>query len=91
MGAGFATVGTEQGVMNRSKKRPLVSDCGQRMFPALPQDEASRYNEFGLIGTAKVAELADAPDLGSGGETRGGSSPPFRTISINPTSHSLVS
>jgi monofunctional glycosyltransferase len=26
-----------------------------------------------------VAELADAPDLGSGGETRGGSSPPFRT------------
>jgi hypothetical protein len=28
---------------------------------------------------AKVAELADAPDLGSGGETRGGSSPPFRT------------
>src|SRR6266849_8479780 len=30
---------------------------------------------------AKVAELADAPDLGSGGETHGGSSPPFRTIS----------
>ena len=28
---------------------------------------------------ARVAELADAPDLGSGGETRGGSSPPFRT------------
>ncbi len=26
-----------------------------------------------------MAELADAPDLGSGGETRGGSSPPFRT------------
>src|SRR5438105_9017494 len=31
---------------------------------------------------AKVAELADAPDLGSGGETRGGSSPPFRTNSL---------
>src|SRR6266849_3542567 len=30
---------------------------------------------------AKVAELADAPDLGSGGETHGGSSPPFRTNS----------
>ena len=29
--------------------------------------------------SAKVAELADAPDLGSGGATRGGSSPPFRT------------
>ncbi len=28
---------------------------------------------------AKVAELADAPDLGSGGETLGGSTPPFRT------------
>ena len=28
---------------------------------------------------AKVAELADAPDLGSGGATRGGSIPPFRT------------
>jgi hypothetical protein len=28
---------------------------------------------------AKVAELADAPDLGSGGETREGSSPSFRT------------
>jgi hypothetical protein len=31
---------------------------------------------------AKVAELADAPDLGSGGVTHGGSSPPFRTIQI---------
>ena len=31
---------------------------------------------------AKVAELADAPDLGSGGETRGGSSPPFRTNNL---------
>ena len=31
-----------------------------------------------------MAELADAPDLGSGGENRGGSSPPFRTN--NPSS-----
>src|SRR3989442_9896525 len=31
---------------------------------------------------AKVAELADAPDLGSGGGTRGGSRPPFRTIKL---------
>ncbi len=30
---------------------------------------------------AKVAELADAPDLGSGAARRGGSSPPFRTKS----------
>src|SRR5579862_6859136 len=34
---------------------------------------------------AKVAELADAPDLGSGGATRGGSSPPFRTNKLGPT------
>ena len=32
------------------------------------------YNYF----FAKVAELADAPDLGSGTERCGGSSPPFR-------------
>ena len=31
---------------------------------------------------AKVAELADAPDLGSGGAIHGGSSPPFRTTVI---------
>ena len=36
---------------------------------------------------AKVAELADAPDLGSGAVRCGGSSPPFRTIS----SYRLVS
>lgn len=28
---------------------------------------------------ADVAKLADAPDLGSGGENRGGSSPSIRT------------
>jgi hypothetical protein len=32
-----------------------------------------------LNAGAKVAELADAPDLGSGTERCGGSSPPFRT------------
>src|SRR3990172_8298596 len=30
-------------------------------------------------GSARVAELADAPDLGSGPAMGGGSSPPFRT------------
>ena len=39
-----------------------------------------------LHGHAKVAELADALDLGSSGETRGGSSPPFRTINLFPAS-----
>src|SRR6185312_7296476 len=33
---------------------------------------------------AKVAELADAPDLGSGGETHEGSSPSFRTNNLAP-------
>src|SRR5512135_574439 len=32
------------------------------------------------LRSAKVAELADAPDLGSGTARCGGSSPPFRTI-----------
>ena len=32
---------------------------------------------------AGVAELADAPDLGSGDESRGGSSPSARTIELN--------
>src|SRR6476659_6656377 len=38
------------------------------------------YSRFRL---AKVAELADAPDLGSGTERCGGSSPPFRTMETN--------
>ena len=33
---------------------------------------------------AKVAELADAPDLGSGPARGGGSSPPFRTNNLAP-------
>jgi hypothetical protein len=32
-----------------------------------------------VAGVAGVAELVDAPDLGSGGENRGGSSPSART------------
>ena len=36
----------------------------------------------GLIRFAKVAELADAPDLGSGPARGGGSSPPFRTMHL---------
>lgn len=34
------------------------------------------------IPSARVAELADAQDLGSCGETRGGSTPPSRSASI---------
>src|SRR5438105_13978227 len=36
--------------------------------------------DLARVWAAKVAELADAPDLGSGTERCGGSSPPFRTI-----------
>ena len=36
-------------------------------------------NESIAFHLAKVAELADAPDLGSGTARCGGSSPPFRT------------
>ena len=35
-----------------------------------------------LEARARVAELVDAPDLGSGAERRGGSSPPPGTISF---------
>jgi hypothetical protein len=41
---------------------------------------------------ARVAELADALDLGSSGAIRGGSSPPSRTtkpLSIPPTFHTF--
>jgi hypothetical protein len=48
----------------------------QTAHAILPPDQISgrRRSE-----PAKVAELADAPDLGSGTERCGGSSPPFRT------------
>ena len=44
-------------------------------------------SKIGLVKpalAAGVAELVDAPDLGSGGESRGGSSPSARTISFAP-------
>src|SRR5213593_5030067 len=42
----------------------------------------SDYNLSFRCSFARVAELADAQDLGSCGETRGGSSPPSRTNSL---------
>ena len=50
---------------------------------------APRGALFGLIavflaGRAGVAELVDAPDLGSGDASRGGSSPSARTKSPSP-------
>jgi hypothetical protein len=49
------------------------------------QADIEREKQIGLVKpalTAGVAELVDAPDLGSGGESRGGSSPSARTISF---------
>jgi hypothetical protein len=43
-----------------------------------------------VLPKAKVAKLADAPDLGSGGATRGGSSPPFRTNNLGPILESAL-
>ena len=46
--------------------------------PRLSAGNSLCYSSF-RFSRAKVAELADAPDLGSGTERCGGSSPPFRT------------
>ena len=49
------------------------------------QADIERRKQIGLVKPARaagVAELVDAPDLGSGGESRGGSSPSARTISF---------
>jgi hypothetical protein len=49
------------------------------------QADIEPRKQIGLVKpalAAGVAELVDAPDLGSGGESRGGSSPSARTISF---------
>ena len=48
--------------------------------PEIVCQMAGSYIMFNSLGIAKVAELVDAPDLGSGTERCGGSSPPFRTM-----------
>ena len=52
------------------------------------QADIEPRKQIGLVKpalAAGVAELVDAPDLGSGGESRGGSSPSARTISFATT------
>ena len=49
------------------------------------QADIERRKQIGLVKpalAAGVAELVDAPDLGSGDVSRGGSSPSARTISL---------
>jgi hypothetical protein len=43
------------------------------------------YRPAPVLALAGVVELVDAPDLGSGDESRGGSSPSARTIGPNLT------
>ena len=51
--------------------------------------ETQGHNGSGSKQYARVAELADAPDLGSGGATHGGSTPPFRTI-LTASLHGMI-
>src|SRR5215470_3572637 len=63
-----------EGVHSGSETMPLPSQ-----YVAVTLRLQCWYRQGMIHMLAKVAELADAPDLGSGGETHGGSSPPFRT------------
>src|SRR5687768_16528611 len=58
----------------RHMLRTLVTNVSSACYPSHRLFRKGDYLE-----SAKVAELADAPDLGSGAERCGGSSPPFRT------------
>jgi hypothetical protein len=54
-----------------------------RSRSTLDRGRNQSIRSWAALRRAKVAELADAPDLGSGGETHGGSTPPFRTKKRN--------
>ena len=65
----------------KSHVRFYLTRLQLRLFQSTPPaiDTADIFTESALT-IASVAELADALDLGSSGETRGGSSPPSRTF-----------
>ena len=67
----------ERGCLLPSKPSQVVRQYSRQM--SVGESGWNALSCWRLRSFAKVAELADAPDLGSGGETRGGSSPPFRT------------
>ena len=79
-------------LLRASVRGRLVRSACPSLKPLFPWRRPSRYSynkpSRAARGSpiepapAKVAELADAPDLGSGGETHGGSSPPFRTNNL---------
>jgi len=70
-----------QGAVDR-----LVSPSEQLVTKSVTDKRARKrvVRKSKKINGAKVAELADAPDLGSGGETHEGSSPSFRTNNLRP-------
>ena len=85
---GLATRGFYRKFRRDSPILPAFEEFRQRknLHTARAQEPAITLLAIHLYNQidAKVAELADAPDLGSGGATRGGSSPPFRTTNPLP-------
>jgi hypothetical protein len=67
--------------LNGGLPRLPALECETQQAASLPMFDLCESGGIGRRWStyAKVAELADAPDLGSGGETHGGSTPPFRT------------
>ncbi len=68
---------TKAGAKRRPFLLPLVH-C-TLVFGAAKIDDDDDEKRATVDGDASVAELVDALDLDSSGETRGGSSPPART------------
>src|SRR3989442_16024253 len=66
-------------MLNLGQARRLRTQAVATALRSVTSDRCAIL-DFAVFERAKVAELADAPDLGSGTERCGGSSPPFRTI-----------
>ena len=67
-------MGDEASLRRRRNKENCDEGSKATMFQAVPRARMQKQIEY-----AGVAELADAPDLGSGVNRRGGSSPFART------------
>jgi hypothetical protein len=77
---GGASCGGRQIAFNRNPGCLVRGLCASWHEPASfgPVDLLPKW---ALVAIAGVVELVDTPDLGSGGASRGGSSPSARTIS----------
>src|SRR3989442_12367026 len=65
-------------MLNLGQARRLRTQAVATALRSVTSDRCAIL-DLAVFERAKVAELADAPDLGSGTERCGGSSPPFRT------------